>query len=400
MSEAAPPTGVWRAPVWARGFRPFFLCVGVYGTAAVIAWIAMLAGWAPVPDWLGPGPWHGHEMLFGVVAGAVSGFLLTSVPVWTATPAVAGGRLAGLVALWVAGRLVMLAAGALPAALVAVVDLAFLPALAGTLVRPLLGAGQARNAGFVPILLVLFGVNLAMHAQATGVTDSGASTALRVGVDLVIVLIVIIGGRITPAFTSNAFRRAGVGATVRSRPWFDRAAIAAVVVVAALDGVLPRTLWSGAAALVAALAVAGRMAGWQSLRTGRDPLLWSLHLGYAWVPVGLLLVGIADLTGAVPASAGLHALTAGAMGAMILAVTTRVGLGHTGRALELPAGVVVAYGLVNAGAVVRSLGSIVWPSVQLPSLALAGALWAGAFGLFTALYWPILTRERVDGRPG
>lgn len=366
----------------------------------MIAWVAILEGWAPAPGWLGPTLWHGHEMLFGVVTGAVAGFLLTSVPVWTGRHAVEGGRLAGLAAVWVAGRLVMLGAGALPPGVVAAVDLMFIPALTGTLAGPLLAAGQVRNWGFVPILLVLFGSNLMMHAQGVGVTVTGASGALRIGVDLVIVLIVVVGGRITPSFTSNAFQRSGIVAPVRSRPWLDRAAIAAVVLLAAFDIALPHTLWTGSAALLAAAAVAARMFGWQSLRTAHDPLLWSLHVGYAWVPIGLLLVGIGDLTLAIPMSVGLHALTAGAMGATILAVMTRVSLGHTGRPLVPPTGTAAAYWLVNLGALVRTTGPILAPTLYLRTLAVAGTLWAGAFGLFVLLYWPILTRARVDNLPG
>ncbi len=390
----------WDAPVWSRGFRPFFLLVGIYGCGGMLAWIGMLLGVVPAPGWLGPTAWHGHEMLFGVVTGAIAGFLLTSVPVWTGTQAVARGPLAALAGVWVAGRLVMIGAGALPHAAVAAVDLLFLPALAGAIAGPLLGARAVRNLGFVPILLVLFASNLTMHAQAVGLIASGASGGLRVGVDLVVLLIVIVGGRITPSFTANALLRSGIVSTVSSRPWLDRAAIASVVLVAALDVAAPRTPLGGCAELLAGAAVAGRMLGWQSLRTAHDPLLWSLHVGYAWIPVGLVLVGVGDLTPAVPPLVGLHALTAGAMGTMILAVMTRVSLGHTGRPLALPRGAAAAYGLVSAGALVRTAGPILAPGLPLPMLAVAGALWGGAFGLFVLRYWRILTQPRVDGRPG
>lgn len=390
----------WRAPLWRRGFRPFFLLTGLYGGVSVVAWLFLLAGLAPAPAWIGPTLWHGHEMLFGVVCAAVAGFLLTAVPVWTSTPAVAGGPLAGLAALWVAGRVVLFGAGALPPWLVAGVDLAFLPALAAALARRLLTKGQARNWGFLPILVVLFGCNLGMHARAMDVTTADPSSALRLGVDLVVILLVTIGGRITPSFTANALQRAGVPPSVRSRSWIDRTAIAAVVLVAALDVALPRTIWSGGAALLAAVAVTGRMLGWRSLRTGHDPLLWSLHVGAAWIPLGLVLVSIGDLTRAIPSSAGLHALTAGAMGATILAVMTRVGLGHTGRPLVAPRGAAASYGLVSAGALVRTFGPVAWPEQPLPSFVVAGVLWAAGFGVFSLVYWPILTSARVDDLAG
>ncbi len=389
----------WGA-LWGRGFRPFFLGAGLYACLVVPAWLGVYAGWISPAGWLGPAAWHGHEMIFGIVVAAVSGFLLTSVPVWTRARPVEGRGLAALVALWVAGRLAMLGAGALSPMVVALVDLSFLPALAGVLARPLIRVGQLRNLGFLGILAALFGSNLVMHAQAAGITQTGASSAIRFAVDLGIVLIVIVGGRITPAFTRNALARSGIHAPVRFRPWLDRLAVASVVGVAVADLLLPRTLWSGAISLVAALAVCGRMSGWQTLRTRGDPLLWPLHVGYAWVVAGLGLVAIGDLTTILPPIAGLHALTSGAMGSMILAVMTRVGLGHTGRPLAPPPGTVVAYGLVSAGAFVRTVGPIFFAGSYLPALVVAGTLWAAAFGLFVALYAPILTRPRRDGQPG
>ena len=382
-----------------RGFRPFFGLASLYAIAIVARWVAVFAGWQPAPVWLLPTLWHGHEMLFGVVVAAIAGFLLTSVPVWTGTTAVAGARLGALVALWAAGRVALWAADVLPAGWVAAVDLAFLPALLAAIAPPIASAGQRRNWGIVGIVTVLFGINAALHAQALGWSETSGSTALRVAADLVIVLITVIGGRIVPTFTANAFRSAGVDAALRGRDARDTLAIAAVVAVAVCDVAVPRTVWSGGSALLAAVAIAARMLGWQTLRTGRDPLIWSLHAGYAWVAVGLLAVGLADLTYAIPYATGLHALTAGAMGSMILAVMTRVALGHTGRPLALPPGAVWIYALVHAGAGLRVLGPI-FPSAMLPLLVASGTLWAGAFGLYAALYARILTAPRADGAQG
>lgn len=387
-------------PIWGRGFRPFFLLLALYAALSVGAWVAVLAGWLPAPGWLTAPLWHGHEMIFGMVVAAAAGFLLTSVPVWTGTEAVAGPRLAALVALWLVGRLAMNASGALPLPAVAVLDLAFLPTLAFVLGRRVFTAGQRRNWGIVGILLVLFGINLTMHAQAQGLTRSGAAPALRVAVDMIIVLIVVIGGRITPSFTANALRRGGSDAGVRSHPWVDRLAIGAVVAVALTDVVATRGVLTGSVAALAAAALIARMAGWQSVRTGHDPLLWSLHVGYAWVPVGLLLVASADLFQTAPSSAAMHALTAGAMGGMILAVMTRVGLGHTGRPLTAPPTAIAAYVLVNAGALVRTAGPILWPAAYLDIHQLAAALWAGAFLVYAVGYGPMLLARRVDGKPG
>jgi uncharacterized protein involved in response to NO len=387
------------SPLWARGFRPFFLLAGFWGCLAPVVWVAAIAGGVSAPAWLAPSSWHAHEMIFGWVAAAIAGFLLTAVPVWTATEPVTARALFGLAALWVAGRVVMLAPGALNPIAVAVIDVGFLPVLATCLVRPLATAGQRRNWGFVPILLALCAANAAMHAETLGIVGSHASVALRFAVALVVVLIVVVGGRITPAFTRNAFAARGIDATIRMPGWSARASIALVALLPALELALPRTPWSGAAELAAALAVAGRMAGWQTFRTRRDPLLWSLHAGYAWVAIGLGLLGVADLWHAIPSSAGLHALTAGAMGSMILAVMTRVALGHTGRPLVAPRGIALAFCMVHLGAFVR-VGSALLPGMGTPALALAAIAWSGAFGLFLVLYASILLGPRVDGNAG
>jgi uncharacterized protein involved in response to NO len=292
----------------------------------------------------------------------------------------------------------MLAAGILPAWVVAVLDGAFLPVLALVLARLVWGTGQVRNYGVIVLVGVLAVANLAVHAQALGFATASAPRALRFAIDLVVVLVVVIGGRITPAFTANAFLRSGITAPIRTWRWLDRGAVSATVLVAVADLLAPRSVASGVAAAVAALAVGARLAGWQSLRTWRDPLVWSLHAGMLWVPVGLALVAAGDLGAAIPPTAGLHALAAGAMGAMIAAVVTRVSLGHTGRPLELPKGAALSYVLVHAGALAR-VGAALVPSA--PALLWMGALlWAAAFALFAMLHAPILLRPRVDGKAG
>jgi uncharacterized protein involved in response to NO len=386
--------------LWGRAFRPFFLGLGVYAFAVTAAWTAIWRGAVPAPAWLTPLWWHGHEMLFGVVAAAIAGFLLTAAPVWTARPALSGRPLAALFAIWVLGRLAMLGAGRLPAGVVAALDLAFLPLVAAALARTLWRSGQWRNYGVLALVAALALANAAVHAQALGLSADSAPRALRFTADVVVVLVVVIGGRITPPFTTNALIRLGVDARAVSRPWLDRLAVAAVALLAATDLLAPRSPASGALAAAAALVVAARMTGWQTLRTGRDPLVWSLHAGMAWIALGLALVAAGDLTGAVPATAGLHALTAGAMGSMILAVVTRVSLGHTGRPLVLPRGAVGCYALVHAGAAVRVAAGIASGPLQAALLLAGGLSWAAAFGLFAVLYAPILVRPRVDGKEG
>ncbi len=363
-------------------------------------WLAQWTGLVAPPAWLVPAWWHAHEMLFGFAAAAIAGFLSTSVPTWTDRPPLTGARLAGLAALWLAGRVALALAGVLPAALVAALDLAFLPALALALGAPLLAARQRRNYGFPLLILGLAFANALVHAEALSLAAGSAQAGLRLGVDLVATVVAVIGGRITPAFTQNALRRAGDPALVAQRVWANRAVVFALPLYAAVDLVAPRTLVSGALAAAAAVSIAARMSGWQSARTRGDALVWSLHVGYAWLAAGFACVAASDLGAPVLWTAGVHALTAGAFGAMILAVATRVALGHTGRPLAAPRGIPLAYALVSLGALLRVLGPIATPAQSVPVIVAGGLIWTAGYAVFLAVYAPILLRPRVDGRPG
>lgn len=398
MGDAATRTAPFG--LWGGAFRPFFMALALYGSLAVPLWTGVWLGALPAPAWLIPAWWHGHEMMFGFVAAAISGFLLTASPVWVGARPISGAPLAALVGLWVAGRAAFALAGVLPVAWVAAVDVTFLPAVALIVTRTLWGSGQHRNFAVVGIVAALALANAVMHAEALGLVSGVAGRALRFSVDGVVVLILVIGGRITPAFTQNAFRRAGSERAVRSRPWLDALAIGAAAALAALDTAWARTPATGVLAAIAGLAAALRLVGWQAWYTRSDPLLWSLHAGAAWVAVGLLLVAAGDLGAPVPAASGLHALTVGGMGATILAVTTRVGVGHTGRALELPALVVWCYALVHAAALARVAAPFASADAQHAWLLLSAVAWAAAFGLFAARYGPILSAPRPDGQPG
>jgi len=400
MSSAQALAHPAKSVFFGHAFRPLFLGAAAYAALFVALWAAIWLGALPAPAWLAPHWWHAHEMLFGVVAAAIAGFLLTAVPVWTGTRALAGAPLAALAGLWAAGRIAMLAAGWLPAWLLALVDGAFLPAVAIVLARALWRTPRRANQAIGGVVALLALTNLAVHAHALGMLPGAAPRALRFAVDLAALLVVVIGGRITPAFTGNALRLRGIAAPIVARPALDRLAVAATAALAALDLVVPRSAATGVVACVAGVAVAGRMLGWQTRRALANPLLWSLHAGLAWVALGQLLVGVGDLTGAVPPVAGLHALTAGALGSMILAVMTRVALGHTGRPLVLPEGAALCYALVHVGALTRVASTFAPAPAYAPLLAAAAVLWAAAFALYAALYARILLAPRVDGLPG
>lgn len=383
-------------PLLSYGFRPFFLLGAIFAPLGIAALLLGLGGVVEWPtDALPPFRWHGHEMIFGFVATALAGFLLTAVPTWTGTPPTAGRTLGALAALWVAGRIVVAPPLGLHATAAVLLDLAFFPALIAALAMPLIRTRNLRNLPFLLVLTLLFGADLLFHAVQAGRLASLPFDPLRFAANLVMLMIVIVGGRIVPAFTRNALIREGVGSGIRAAPWIDRAAISATGGVVVVDVVAQDTAASGAVAAAAAALLAVRLARWEGLRTLRMPIVWILHAGYAWVVVALALKASWLLAGVGWAANWLHALTAGAFGTMILAVTTRVALGHSGRPLRVRPAIVWAYALVIAGAAVRVWGAAL-PITYVHALACAMLLWGAAFVLFAVVYMPVLAGPRAD----
>jgi len=387
---------VGAAPAWlALGFRPFFLAAMLAAVGLMAPWIADYLGWLEFRGYYGALLWHAHEMLFGFTAAVIAGFLLTAVGRWTQRPMPSGARLAGLVALWLAGRVLPFAHPALPGWLVIAVDLAFLPALALSLAIPLLRHGATRNLVFVPALLAFAAANAWLHLAHARGDVAGALRGARLGVDLVVLLIAIIGGRVVPYFTGRALP----DAAPRRWPAVEAIAVGSLVAFAAAR-LLPTPAGALAAlALIAAASHALRLAGWWARGVAAKPLLWVLHLGYAWIPVGFGLAAAAAL-GRVSPAVALHAFTAGAIGSMTLGMMARVSLGHTGRPLQPVPAVTLAFALVNLAALLRVLGPLLAPSRTLALVALSGLLFALAFAIGFACYVGSLTRPRPDGQPG
>lgn len=254
-----------------RAFRPFFLKLAVHAAIAVPAWAAIWLGVLPPPAWLAPAWWHGHEMIFGFVAAAIAGFLLTASPVWSGGPVVHGTPLVLLFALWLAGRVAMATAGVWPTWWVAVIDFAFLPAVALGVWRTLRGSGQRRNQALVFVLLGLALANALMHAEALGAVSGVAGRALRLSVDVVILLILVISGRITPAFTQSAPRRSGSPHVVRTVPHLDTVLIGVAGAWILTELVRPLSLETGVLAIATAVVAGTRLAGWRSGQTRSDP---------------------------------------------------------------------------------------------------------------------------------
>lgn len=380
--------------LFAKGFRPFFLLASLAAALLVSAWVLMLRGHLGAGTYFLPTVWHMHEMIFGFATAVIAGFLLTAVGNWTSRETIIGMPLAALAALWLFGRLAVAFGGSLPRGLPAIVDLSFLPLLVFVLARPLVFAKNRRNFVMLAILALLFAANGVCHLEALSWVRVGAARqACIVALDIVLVLIAIIAGRVFPMFTKNA---TGV-ATVRSIKSLEVLTVTGLILVTALDAMLPESvaapMVAGATGVVATL----RTMHWGARHSLRNPLLWILHVGYLWLPLGLVLRAGAGFFAAIPATIGVHALTVGCIGSLCLGMISRVTLGHTGRALVAPKPVTVAFVLITTAAVVRCVGPLLSASAYATSLALSGALWAVAFALYAISCAPILCTPRVDG---
>lgn len=387
-------------PVLAYPFRPFFILTGGYAVLIVLAWIGFLfAGW-PLPIGWSPLQWHSHEMIYGLVSAAIAGFLLTAMCNWTGASPLQGRKLLGLLLLWLAGRCVFWLASWLPGGLVASVDLAFLPGVALYAARVLLRHGNKRNLILVAVLAALTLGNGLMHAGFIRGNMGLLNLGQQWGLDILTLMIVVIAGRITPAFSANWLRQRGADAgRVVQSTGLTRLAMASVVLVA-LAALLTLPPWCQGIAALAAAGVNGlRLCLWRGWLTWREPLLWILHLGYTWLVVSLALRGLSHFYPALPPSLWQHALALGCIATLILGVMSRVAMGHTGRPLRLPLAGVVMYWAIIAATLLRLLAALGWMDYR-SGVTLSAGCWILAFGLFVVFYAPILCHPRADGRPG
>uniref|UniRef100_UPI00286ACB09 NnrS family protein n=1 Tax=Brevundimonas sp. TaxID=1871086 RepID=UPI00286ACB09 len=336
--------------------------------------------------------WHIHEMLFGYLGGVIAGFLLTAVPNWTGRPPMTGAGLAGLFALWVAGR----AAGFAPAALAtpaAVVDCAFLIVFAAVVWREVLAAGNRRNLPICLMVTVLAAANVAFHLQS--VFPAIGPGAERAAVAVIIGLVALIGGRVTPSFTQNWTKAHGIAEGPAAFNRFDAVVLALTAVALGAWVAAPWSALTGMAMVLAGLFNLARLARWRGWLARREPLVWILHAGYAWLGVGLILLGLAALVpDAVPFTVGVHALTTGAMGVETLAMMTRATRGHTGRPRVADRSTMAIYVLVLSAAVVRVSAPFLtdWTGALL---VVSATLWALAFAGFVVAYGPMLWRRSL-----
>ncbi len=376
-----------------HGFRPFFLSGALYAGLAVLIWLPMLRGTLGTASLFAPLDWHIHEMLYGFLAAILTGFLLTAIPNWTGRPPVQGYPLLGLALLWAAGRIAVFCSADIGWLAAAVIDCAFLAAVTATAMTGIINGRNWRNLMVIIPVSVFTLSNILFHLEAhfAGVSDM----ARRLGVGAAIILIALIGGRIIPAFTRNWLARENPGRLPAPAGRFDMATILLTALSLVLWTLAPTAPATGFLLMIAAAFNAVRLARWAGDRTLRDPLVMILHPGYAFVPIGLLLVGWQILDPArFPPAAGVHALGAGAIGVMTLAVMVRATLGHTGRPLRAgPAGCAVFTAALIA-AITRIIAGLGLTGPWL--MELSGAAWAAAFIGFASLYGAMLLGPRLE----
>lgn len=382
--------------VLSYGFRPFFLLGSLQAGLALLFWLPLFTGQLATRSLFAPVDWHVHEMLFGYLPAVMTGFLLTAIPNWTGRLPVQGLPLLGLVLLWLAGRVAVFFSEEAGWMIAAAIDGAFLLAVALVAAREIIAGRNWRNLKVLAPVSVLLAANFLFHWEAShyGITDFSR----RLGLGAVIVLIMVIGGRIIPSFTHNWLMRENPGRLPISFNRLDAVVILLSAVALAAWATVPVRAETGVLMILAAGLNGARLCRWAGDRSWRDPLVLILHVAYAFVPLGLLLNGLAALMpDLVPPAAGIHAFGSGAIGAMTLAVMARATLGHTGHALKAGPATCMIFAAVIIAALLR-LAAACHPSLA-GLMPYSGAAWAGAFLLYAVSYAPLLLKPRRRTQP-
>ncbi|MCB1444042.1 MAG: NnrS family protein [Methyloceanibacter sp.] len=371
--------------IFRQGFRPFFLGAGIWAVLSIAIWIAVFRGDVSLQSVFAPMRWHVHEMLFGFAAAAVAGFLLTAIPNWTGRLPLQGVPLIVLFGVWLLGRIAMASSAVIGGVLAAIVDVSFLALLFAVVCREIVAGRNWRNLPVLAAVAVLIAANTLTQLDANGLVQSGR-LGERLGLSTFVLLISLIGGRIVPSFTRNWLAKNGGGVMPTPFNRFDMGVLLVALAGLVLWVVGPSSPLTGAVLVVAGLASFVRLGRWCGWRAFSEPLLWSLHLGYAWVAAGLVVLGASVLLPAmVPYPAGIHALGTGAIGTMALAVMTRAIRGHTGRPLETDTVTTAIYALITLAAILRVTAPFT-PSLGIELIVASGIVWIAAFSLFAGQY--------------
>ncbi|TLU62000.1 NnrS family protein [Thalassotalea litorea] len=387
------------------GFRPFFLSATIFSVTAIALWIAALSGWLNFEPYGGLFFWHAHEMLFGFVIAIIVGFLLTAVQTWTGVSGVRGWSLFGLFMVWLVARVGMLIGPQhlLFETILVLLDILFLPLSAYLLAKPIIKVRQYRNLFFVPVLAILALSNVFTHLTISPHFDIPITfQEIHYTVIMLITMImVIMGGRVIPFFTANATK------VVKRQPIkiLEQVALGSMWLLALcfvfnIPSNSASFPWLAGLSLIAATTNMARCLRWNFQHTLSIPLLWSLHLAYSLIPISLFLFACHYAFGLFNLSSIIHCLTLGAMANLILAMISRVSLGHSGRPLQLHPFMPIAFLLLLIATLIRFVGVNFYSQSSLMSWQISALLWIVSFSAFAIIYWPVLTRPRVDGRPG
>lgn len=389
VSESPSYQGV---AVFSYGFRPFFLGAALFAGVAIPVWIVVLAGVGDSTFLYPARDWHVHEMVFGFLPAVITGFLLTAIPNWTDRPPIRGYELMLLFTLWLAGRLLIAIPWFTPL-VSAIIDVGFLVAVAGLVWREIAAAKSWDRAPMGVLVSLLACANILFHVLT--LSGMAADRTERAAIGMVMMLLTLIGGRLIPTFTDELLVGSGRAERPTSFSRYDGLSIALVGLAVVSWIVQPHSMVTGWMFVTAGLANLGRLARWYGWLTSREPLVLILHVGYGWFALSLLILGGSILGIGLPAEDAVHAFTAGAVGAMTLAVMTRASLGHTGRPRHAGPLTVCIYMLVNVGAVLRVFGPMTGLSSNLVMGVAAGS-WSGAYLLFAMVYGPFLLRPSLD----
>ena len=377
--------------LWQLGFRPFFLLASAFAALSIPLWALQFAGWLGRPYLQGP-LWHAHEMLFGFALAVVVGFLFTAGRNWSMRPTPTGLPLAGLALLWVAGRVLVLTPFGWAAG---IANAAFPLAAAIALAFPFIASRSSRNYFFVALLALMSAAAAAVHLDHLGVLQLPGWIGIRIGLDALLFIIAVMGGRVVPMFTNNGVP----GAKAIRHSAVEIASLGLVLILLVADGLQLHGAFPAALAGACAAAHLIRWTLWQPWKTTRVPMVWVLHVGYLWIPVHLLLRGLSEAGWMTP-SVAVHALTVGAAGGLMIGMMTRIARGHTGRPLEADLWDVSCYLLVVLAGLVRVLVPLAAPAQIISAVMASAGLWSAGFALYAVRYWPVLTRPRIDGKPG
>jgi uncharacterized protein involved in response to NO len=393
MTTSAAQLRAYAGPaILSYGFRPFFLGGALWAAAAVALWLPVLTGRLTLPTAFAPLEWHVHELIYGYVPAVVAGFLLTAVPNWTGRLPVTGKPLLMLFLIWVLGRIAVFGSGWIGPGLAASIDLLFLATLAAVIAREILAAGNVHNLKVLGVIALLFAGNAAFHIEV--LRGGGHGYGTRIGIAATILLIMLIGGRIIPSFTRNWLAKRGAGRLPTPFNRFDMAVMLGSGLALASWIIAPEHLATALLSLVACLLNTIRLGRWAGERTGAEPLVLILHVAFAFVPLGFLLLALGICRPDVVAPSGaLHGWTAGAIGLMTLAVMTRTSLGHTGRPLTATRPIQLIYGAAIIAALTRIIAA--FGIAREPMLHASATAWVLAFAGFAIVYGPLLMRPRA-----